>query len=60
MKKICFNSLRIDYKQIDVDPEEIEMRISNAFEALFDEVVKTSQQSGFKEIYKYEINRTKV
>lgn len=61
MKKACLKSLKIDYGQIDADPKEIEMRVSNAFEVLFDEVVKTSQQSGLKEIYKkYEINRTKV
>jgi len=39
-KKPCSNLIKVSYRQIEADPKEIEMRLSRAFDALFDEVLR--------------------
>ena len=37
------NLIEVSYEQIEVDPKEIEMRLSRAFDVLFDEMVRVKE-----------------
>lgn len=39
-KKLCSKFIKVEYTQIEADQEEIDKRLSRAFDVLFEEVVR--------------------
>lgn len=39
-KNLCSKLIEVEYTQIEADPKESEMRLSRAFDVLFEEVIR--------------------